>query len=137
MSEDVDMFVSSCIHCLSTKGGGKVPHPLGQALLGTKPNELVQFDYIELGASRTGENYVLMVRDDHSGYSWSYRASRKDSETASNSLPDWSATFRAPLGLIFDGPTHFKNETLRLLSKGLRSPHNFTLPYCAWPNGGV
>ena len=50
---------------------------------------------------------------------------------------DWSADFGAPHGLMSDGPSHFKNETIRLLSKSLRSPHHFTLPYCPWSNGGV
>lgn len=36
-----------------------------------------------------------------------------------------------------DGPTHFKNETLRLVAKGLQVPHHFTLPYSPWSNGAV
>lgn len=36
-----------------------------------------------------------------------------------------------------DRPTHFKNETLRLVSKGLKVPHHFTLAYCLWINGAV
>lgn len=36
-----------------------------------------------------------------------------------------------------EGPTHFKHETIRLLSKELRVPHHFTLPYCLWSNGGI
>lgn len=86
--EDVDIFFSSCIHCLSTKEEGKVPRPYGPALVGTKPNELVHFDYIELGQSSTDEKYVLMVHDDHSCYSWFYPTSSTDSETAANALLD-------------------------------------------------
>lgn len=41
MSEDIALFVSSCIHCLSSRGGGKTPRPFGPALFGTKPNDLV------------------------------------------------------------------------------------------------
>lgn len=36
-----------------------------------------------------------------------------------------------------DGPSHFRNETIRLLKKGLRVPHHCTLPYCPWSNGAV
>lgn len=61
MNEDVNLFVSSCAHCISTAGGGKVPRPFRPALFGTKPNKLVQFDYIELGPSRTGKKYVVMA----------------------------------------------------------------------------
>lgn len=81
-----------------------MPRPFAPALFGTKPNDVVQLDYIEAGASRTGENNVLMVCDDHSGYSWFYPASRTDSEAAANMLLDWSAAFCAPLGIISDKP---------------------------------
>lgn len=36
-----------------------------------------------------------------------------------------------------DGRTHFKNETLRRVFKGLKFPHHFTLLYCPWSNGTV
>lgn len=61
MSEDVDLFVSSCIQCLSTKGGGKLARPCRPTLLGTKLNVLVKFDYIKLAQRFTGEKYFLMI----------------------------------------------------------------------------
>ena len=30
-----------------------------------------------------------------------------------------------------------KNETVRLLTKGLKVPHHFTLPYTPWSNGSI
>lgn len=39
--------------------------------------------------------------------------------------------------LMSDGPTHFQNETIQMLAKGLRAQHHFTLPYCPWSNGAV
>lgn len=48
LHEDVSMFVKACIHCISTVGVEKVPRPFGPALYGTKPNDLLQFDYIEI-----------------------------------------------------------------------------------------
>ena len=36
-----------------------------------------------------------------------------------------------------DGDTHFRNDTVRLLTRGLRIPHHFTLPYTPWSNGAV
>lgn len=39
--------------------------------------------------------------------------------------------------LMSDGPTHFRNETVRLVAKGLKVPHHFTVPYCPWSNGAV
>lgn len=137
LDEDITLFVKSCIHCLSTTGGETVPRPFGPALHGTMPNDLVQFDYIEMGTGRTGDKYILMVRDDHSGYCWFYPAVTTTAETAAHALLDWCAAFGAPAAFMSDGPTHFKNETIRLLTKGLRIPHHFTLPYCPWSNGAV
>lgn len=36
-----------------------------------------------------------------------------------------------------DEPTYFKNETIRLLTKGLSTAHHFTLSYCPWSNKEV
>lgn len=33
------------------------------------------------------------------------------------------------------GPTHFRNETIRLVTKALRTSHHLTQPYCPWSNG--
>lgn len=77
----------------------------------------------------TGERYLRMIRDDHSGYAWFYPAESTSAGVAANSLIDWSAALRAPWQLMSDGPTHLKNENVRLLVRGLRSPHQFTLAY--------
>lgn len=137
LSEDVAIFVRTCIHCLSTTGGETVPRPFGPSRHGTTPNALLQFDYIEMCSTPTGEKYILMLRDDHSGYSWLYPAENTSADTAANAIIDWSAAFGIPEGLMSDGPSHFKNETLQLLAKGLSTPHSFTLPYCPWSNGAV
>jgi len=97
----------------------------------------VQFDYIELGASNDGAKYVLMLRDDHSDYAWFFPSSDTLAETAAIALVDWCAAFSVPNGWMSDGPTHFRNETIRLLARGLKVPHHFTLPYTPWSNGAV
>lgn len=137
MLTDVRSFVRPCIHCLSTIGSGKVPRPFGPAVHGTAPNELLQFDYIELDESRTGEKYVLMLRDDHSDYKWSFAFIDTAAENAATAILDWCAPFGVPKGLMSDGPTHFNNETVRSVTKGLKVPHHFTLPYSPWSNGAV
>lgn len=137
MKTDVDTFVKSCIHCLSTTGGGRVPRPYGPAFHGTSANDLLQFDYIEVAPSTTGDKYVLMLRDDHSDYKWFFAFADTSAENAAHAIVDWCAAFGVPKSLMSDGPTHFKNETLNRLSKGLKVPHHFTLPYTPWSNGAV
>lgn len=59
-SSKTSTFSSSL--ALTTKGKVNSPCHYGPALFGTKPNKLLQFDYIDLILRRTGEMYVLMVR---------------------------------------------------------------------------
>lgn len=137
LTSDVRTFVRSCIHCLSTIGGERVPRPFGSSVHGTSPNELLQFDYIEIAPSGTGDKYVLMLRDDHSDYKWFFAFADTSAENAAQVIIDWSAAFGVPKMLMSNGPTHFKNEAVRLVSKGLKVPHHFTLPYTPWSNGAV
>ena len=137
LHEDFKTFVRVCIHCLSTTGGEKVPRPFGPSFHGTAPHDLLQFDYIELGESSSGEKYVLMLRDDHSDFKWFFPCMETTAETAAQAIIDWCSSFAVPKALMSDGPTHFKNETIRLVCKGLQVPHHFTRPYCPWSNGAV
>ena len=137
LSNDVQLFFKSCIHCLSPTGGTKIPRPFGPSFYGTFPNELLQFDYIDLGPSSTSDKYVFMLRDDLSGYCWFYPTPSTSAEQASHALIDWCAAFGAPKSFMSDSPTHFKNSTLNLLCKGLRTRHHFTLPYAPWSNGAI
>lgn len=130
VSADVRSFVRAYIHCLSTLGGEKIPRPFGPAVHGTKPNDLLQFDYIDIGPSNNGDNYVLMMRVDHSDYKMYYCFPSTDAENAATAIIEWCSLFGVPSGLMSDGPTHFKNETVRLVSKGLKVHHHLTLPYC-------
>lgn len=137
LSADVRTFVHSCIHCLCTSGGGKVPRPFGPSVHGTNPNSLLQFDYIEIAPSTTEEKYVLMLRDDRFDYKWVFSFTDTKAQNAATAIIDWLAAFGVPKGLMSDGPTHFKNETIRLLNKQLKVPHHFTLPYSPWSSGAI
>ena len=44
-------FVKQCIHGMDRKAGEKVPRPLGEMVHGTKPGEVLQFDYLYVGDS--------------------------------------------------------------------------------------
>ena len=114
-----------------------MPRPFGPAVHGTAPNQLLQFDYIELGDSRTGEKYFLMLRDDHSDYKRFFAFTDMATENAVTAIVDWCAAFGVPKGLMSDGRTHFKNETVRSVTKGLKVPHHFTLLYSPCSNGAV
>lgn len=50
--------------------GRTVRRPLGPAIFRTKPNDLLQFDYIAIHQGSNGEKYILTLRDDHSNSCW-------------------------------------------------------------------
>lgn len=130
LEDDAKLFVSSCIHCLSTTGGEKVPRPFGPALFGTKPNDLLQFNYLTLGKSVTGDRYVLMMRDDHSGYAWLHPTPSTNGEEAAQAIIDWCAELGPPSTFMSDRSMPFRNEFMRLLARGLKCKHHFTQAYC-------
>jgi hypothetical protein len=59
LMSDVTDFVSKCPHCLCTRGGIVVPRPLGGQLHGTKPNDVLHWDYLRMG---TGEEYIFVIK---------------------------------------------------------------------------
>lgn len=88
MMEDVRTFVRACIHCLSILGGEKIPRPFGPTVHGKKPNDLLQFNYIDLGPSNSCDKYVLMLRDDNSDYKWFLCFPNTDAENAAHAIID-------------------------------------------------
>lgn len=135
--DDAKSFVRACIHCLFTTGGTRAPLHFGPTILGVKPNTLLQFDYLELRPSVVSQKYVLLLRDDYSGYCWLIQFSGSTSVNAPHDNIDWCAVFGLPGGLISDLQTSFRNEKVRLVTNALRTPQQFTLPYCPWYNGSV
>lgn len=80
--------------------------------------------------------HILMIREDHSKYCWLYATYEIAAEQASNLIIYRCAPFGTPKQLISDGPRHFKNDSIRMLTRALQVPHHFTLPYTPWSNDG-
>ena len=137
LSEDVATFVNGCIHCISTLGGKRVPRPCGPYVHGTAANDLLQFDFLEIGPGTGGMKYILMLRDDFSAYCWLCPFSNANAASTAEALLEWTTSFNVPKMLMSDQGTHFKNETIRRLSRALKVPHHFTLPHAPWSNGQV
>lgn len=78
-----------------------------------------------------------MLHDDHSDNKWYFALSDTSAENAERAIIDWYTAFVVPKLLISNGPTNFKNETVRLVSKSLKVLHHFCLPYHTWSNGAV
>lgn len=70
-TEDVKAVCSSCLHCLPTRGGVRIPRPLGMQLHGSRPNEVVHMDWIYIWPMRKNGiheyQWNFILRDDLSG----------------------------------------------------------------------
>eukprot|EP00171_Calliarthron_tuberculosum_P001006 IDg1006t1 len=93
LSKDAAEFVKNCIHCIMTRTGEMVPRPLGTALHGNKPNDIIHMDYLYMGTSTCEMKYSLILRDDLSSYVWLWDAKSANSETAAAALARWIACF--------------------------------------------
>ena len=81
--------------------------------------------------------YILIIKDDHSGYVWLIPAEAANSETVVESLIRWFTTFGIVTTWVSDRGSHFKNELVAQLQARLKIQHHFTLAYCPWSNGTV
>lgn len=102
LTADFQSFVRSCLQCLSTIGRTRVPRPFCPAVHSVKPDDLLQDDYLELGPGSTGQQYVLILSDDHSGYCWLFPFTNTNAENAAHVIVDWCAAFGIPGSLISD-----------------------------------
>lgn len=78
-----------------------------------------------------------MLRDDHSDYKWFFAYADTTVENVALAIIYWLTAFSVPNGLISNGTTHFKNETVRLVCRELKVSPHFILSYCLWSNGAV
>lgn len=111
----------SCISFFSTIAIDTAHSRYGPALHSTYANSRVKFNKIELSKSPTGDKYVLLLCDDHSGYTWFYPAESTSADTVVSELIDWSTDFGVPIDLMADFPTNLRNETFRLLKQGFQT----------------
>lgn len=134
---DVQEFVRGCIHCIVTRTGEVIPRPLGSAIHGSKPNEVVHMDFLYMGSSSSMMKYILVLRDDISGYTWLWPSIAANSETAAAALARWGSCFGSMKWLVTDQGSHFVNRVIKELTEELRIQHHFTTAYSPWANGTV
>ena len=137
LETDVNEFVNHCLHCLVSRTGKSIPRPLGHALHGSRPNEVIHADFLFMGAGINDKKYTLMLKDDLSGFIWLWPAESASSEVASEALLQWITSYGSIEWLVTDQGSHFKNQLLRQLTDELQTSHHFTTPYSPWANGTV
>eukprot|EP00737_Agarophyton_chilense_P004166 gb/GEZJ01005113.1/.p1 GENE.gb/GEZJ01005113.1/~~gb/GEZJ01005113.1/.p1 ORF type:complete len:487 (-),score=31.61 gb/GEZJ01005113.1/:1533-2993(-) len=137
LREDIQQFVGSCFQCIATESFSRVPRPLGHTMHASRPNELIHFDYCFMKKGEGDLLYVLIVKDDLSGYVWLNATAEADAETTAAISMEWFAFFVVPKCWVSDKASHFKNQLVKQISDGLKARHHFTLLYCPCSNGSV
>jgi Integrase core domain len=137
LKEDVQTFCNTCLHCRSTIGGGRTPRPFGEALYASLPNEIIHFDFLYMGPSEKGCKYVLLIKDDLSGYLWLVPCVSADTVTTLDALMTCFAAFGVAMIWVPDRGSNFKDQAMDGVRKALRSQHHFTTAYSLWANGTV
>lgn len=137
MRDDTKTFINSCIHCQSTNEGETIPGPLGHAMHATKPNEILHFDYCYMESGEDGYKYVLLLKDDLSGYVMLNPTVEADANTTSTALNEWFTIFSIVHTCISDLGSYFKNQVITEIKEKLHAHHYFTVPYCSLCSGSV
>lgn len=145
LADDVKKFVQECLHCVSVGHGKRVPRPLATALHASGVNEVLHFDFLYMEGlrgrtSKTTEpawKYVLVLKDDFSGFVELVPSTGADSSTTVTALLDWFKRFGIVQQWVSDQGSHFMNEVMAALRERLRCDHHFTVAYAPWSNGTV
>jgi transposase InsO family protein len=90
-----------------------------------------------MGPATSGETYLLLLKDDMSGYLWLVPTSAADAASAVDALSLWFATFGVVYWWVSDRDAHFKNQLMDGLRSKLRSQHHFTTAYSPGANDTV
>ena len=118
-------------------GNAREPRPYGAALHATKPNEVLHFDFLTMPVSATGVQYLLVLKDDLSGYVELIECASATADEVCAALTDWFKRFGTVQTWVSDRGTHFKNQVVERLRKALSAQHHLILAYCPWANGTV
>jgi len=133
MSEDVRRVTSARLHCLPTLGGQRIPRPLGTAVHGQRPNQVLHFDFLFIRSGR----WLFVLKDDFSGFVTLTPCGSPDSQITTQALLEWRAMFGTPNMFVSDQGSYFVGEVMRTLVERIGVEHHLTTAYIHYPNGTV
>jgi hypothetical protein len=115
---------------------GTESRPLRSQIHGTRINQVIHFDFLFVGLTDSS-NYILIIKEDITGYVWLIHCDEPTAQVVANALEDWFSIFGVAEVWISDQGSHFRNQVLDRIREKLRVKHRFTHPYCAWSNGTI
>ena len=118
IAEDIKRFVSNCLHCLGARLGKKIPRPLASTVHGLFPNHVVRMDFLAMPYKEDDQQAyrsILVIKDDHTQYTWLVPAKNETAAVVAKALLDWSAKSKMPIYLAIDQGSHFVNRLIESL----------------------
>ena len=113
--KDTAKFVRQCLHCVDSKAGNTILHPLGDLMHGTEVGDVLHFGCLSSGESDAidtgglvdgGYKHVLVLMDDVSRFVCLEEAVSCSIEAAARSVLKWCASFGVPKAFTSDGKTY-------------------------------
>lgn len=137
LDADVEAFCQDCFVCIISETGQKVPRPLGHQEHAERVSEILHFDFLYIGESSLSFEYILILKDDFSGYVYLRPCRNADATSTAEVLLEYFSTFVPVLKWFSDQGPHFANEVMEVLASALGARHRFSTAYVPWSNGTV
>lgn len=135
MRTDVVFICNGCLHCLPTRSGIKIPRPLGTAVHGQKPSQVLHYDFLYIQPGETP--WVLAIRDDFTGLVNLRNTSVPESTVVVDSLLNWRSNHGASLIYVSDQASYFQGKVMNELSVLLGVEQHATTAYIHYNNGSI
>ena len=102
-----------------------IPRPLGQALPGTPPKQCLHHDFLyiqkRLKTSNQPFEYVVVLKDDFSGFVELIPATAADHFVVADALVQWYSRVGMRLMHLIDQGSHFKDEVIKAFNGTCKS----------------
>jgi len=141
MQQDLARLCNKCLHCLPTRGGIRIPRPLGTACHGMKPNQVLHFDFIYIAPRKSDCSHefewLLIIRDDLSGFVRIYPCKTPDSVVTVDALLDWRSSYGTSEIYVSDRASYFISSVMKELAARCNVEQHWTTAYSHYPNGSI
>jgi len=120
--------------------GEKIPRVLGRQMHANIPGEIIHADFLYMedeNIKQFHNKYVLVIKDDFSGYIDLHISDTCSAKDAANGLASWITKYKCPKYLITDQGSHFSNQMIQELTAIHKIKHHFTVAYSPKSNGTV
>lgn len=121
LKEGTREFVVDSIHCLMAKPDLKISRPLVTTFHATSPSDGVQFDYLNVKPVSWRNRFILVVKDDLTGYVSLRKAESSDAASAASVLASWIRMFSAINVWVSDQGSHYEEKRRWSLKKRIFS----------------